>query len=73
MKAHHLVAVLAVSYLLGALRLAGARHEAFQAVAHLWVGGLIGARIAAGEKECGRIAFALSVLELVAFILGIGK
>ena len=39
----------------------------------VWVGGLIGARIAADEKLCGRIAFALSLLELVAFLAGVGK
>jgi len=31
-----------ISFVLAALRVAGYRHEAFQAVAHLWVGGLVG-------------------------------
>jgi hypothetical protein len=37
------LAVSVVSLLFGALRLAGVKHIAFQAAAHLWVGGLLGA------------------------------
>lgn len=67
-NARFLLIVLA-SVALGAARLAGVRHIAFQAVAHLWVGGLVGAQVArGGDRFLLWVTVALSVLELGAFV-----
>ncbi len=45
-------------------------HGSYEAFAHLFVGGLIGAWLATKDKFYGWLALALSVLELVAFTVG---
>jgi hypothetical protein len=72
-----LYGVIAVA--LGWLRLSGQRSVAFQAVAHLYTGGFIGAaamgwhHAVGGWKYYAGLAVCLSLLELVAFLAGIGR
>lgn len=44
----------------------------YEALAHCWVGGLLGAWLAdrQGNRWCGWLALGLSVVEVVAFALG---
>ena len=58
-----------ISMLLAAIRAVGVKHEAFQAVAHLWVGGLLGAWIATRSWFYLRLALTLSAIEVVCFFL----
>ena len=60
---------IAVSIALIALCAAGIKHEAFQAIAHLWVGGLLGAWLAAAGREFLWLAVGLSIAEVVCFFL----
>jgi hypothetical protein len=68
-----------IAIMLGALRLAGHKDEVFQAIAHIYTGAFIGASIMGGHHKVGGwkyylgLAIALSVLELFAFITGIGR
>lgn len=59
----------------GLLRVVGVKAIAFQAVAHLYVGGLIGAAVVAPNRRarwgCAALAFALSVLETICFFYGV--
>lgn len=64
------------SLAIAAIRIAGHKSEAFQAVAHLWVGGLSGAYLA-GRLEgpnrmrlCGALVVALSMVEVACFVMG---
>lgn len=67
-----------IAILLGVLRATGITHPAFQAVAHLFVGGLLGAWLVQRKPDNLReavmaninlwTAVALSVLELVCFL-----
>lgn len=54
--------------LLGCLRLYGVSGEAFQAIAHLYTGGLFGAYLASRRKAFGIIGLSLSAVELFAFL-----
>jgi hypothetical protein len=56
---------ISVSALLAVLRIGGEKSEAFQAVAHLWVGALLYAWIAGRNASAKRIAIVLSVIEVV--------
>lgn len=66
-----------IAAFLGCVRIAGVKHIAFQAAAHLYVGGLLGAYVVSRDspfqdmKASGRrflwIAVALSVLETICF------
>jgi hypothetical protein len=58
----------AFSAALGGFRLFGATNQSFQAVAHLYVGGLIAWAVAKKDWRYGGLAAALSVLELFAFL-----
>ena len=58
-----------ISVLLAAIRTVGVKHEVFQAVAHLWVGGLLGAWMASQSRFYLRLALALSAIEVVCFLL----
>ena len=60
---------LIIAIVLGVLRIHGIKHEAFQAAAHLYVGGLLGAYFSGKNKEFLWIAIGLSVLEVVCFFL----
>src|SRR4051812_3804883 len=68
-----------IAVALGALRLSGQRSVAFQAVAHLFTGGFIGAAVmgwhhaVGGWKVYAGLAVGLSLLELVVFLMGIGR
>jgi hypothetical protein len=59
-------AAVAISVLLAFLRLAGIRHEAFQAVAHLWVGALLYAAVVDRVRAAMWLEGALIVVELAA-------
>lgn len=61
------------AFALGLVRLHGVTGEFFQAVAHLYVGGLFGAYFATGEKYPLILASVLSFLEAVCFFYGIGR
>ncbi len=54
---------------LGALRVLGMKHIAFQAVAHLYVGGLLGAWWVGRDRWLLWIAVGLSVVEVVCFFV----
>jgi hypothetical protein len=66
-----------ISGVLAAVRVMGCRSECFQAAAHLWVGGLIGAWILGGlsieadidrtGRSAGWLALVLSLVELWCF------
>ena len=68
-----------VSILIALVRAIGVKHEAFQAIAHLWVGGLLGAYLL-GRKEIGAatrgraifclwLAVLLSIVEVLCFLV----
>ena len=59
---------LSVSIILGVLRVVGEKGESFQAIAHLWVGGLFVAGIR--HRPVLWIAIALSLVELFCFLVG---
>ena len=71
-------AVIAAAVMLAAIRIAGHKSEAFQAVAHLFVGGLFGASyvwrldktFTGDDKSFGYllVAVSLSVVELICFL-----
>lgn len=65
------IALIVISGLLGVARLMGAKSIAFQAIAHVFVGGLFGAGFVAGDNEQRwfylGLAIGLSVLEVFAF------
>ena len=63
-----LALILITSIILGALRIGGEKGEIFQAVAHLWVGGLFVAGTLRSRSVLW-IAIALSVLELACFLV----
>jgi uncharacterized membrane protein YfcA len=57
------------SFVLAATRIAGHKSEAFQAVAHVFVGGLFGAYIAdRKQSDCLRLAILLSLIEVACAI-----
>lgn len=58
---------------LGILRILGYVGAAFQAVAHLYVGGLFGAYFAAPRPLYLALALALATLETACFLLGVGR
>lgn len=63
--------IITVGLFFAILRIAGLRSEAFQALAHLYVGGLLGAYFQdrQGAKDCLVVAIVLSVVELACFLL----
>ena len=63
-----LALILIMSIILGALRIGGERGEIFQAVAHLWVGGLFVGGVLRSLSYLW-IAIALSLLELACFLV----
>lgn len=65
--------LLLVSLALAVLRIAGLKHGAFQAFAHLWVGGLVGAWLVGRSPECLWLVVWLSVVELACFLFGGGS
>lgn len=71
--------IVIVSALLAAIRIAGCIHEAFQAIAHLWVGGLCGAFMLGRyfqpsiRRLCGWLVVILSIIEVACFIAGLRR
>jgi hypothetical protein len=59
---------------LAALRIAGHKSPAFQAVAHIFVGGLFGAWAHGGKpaRPYLWLAVLLSLVELACFLMGVG-
>lgn len=57
----------AASLILGALRIAGFKSEFYQAVAHVFVGGLFGAAIVTGEKNYWLSSLGLTAVEISVF------
>jgi hypothetical protein len=53
---------------LAMFRMLGYKSQAFQAIAHVFVGGLLGALIAAELAICGWLALGLSVVEVGCFL-----
>jgi hypothetical protein len=64
-----LLLVYLMSFALAGARIGGLKTEAFQAVAHLWVGALLAAWILNRNKDARKLAIALSVIELACFIV----
>lgn len=70
-----------LSVLVGIPRAIGATHIAYQALAHLWVGGLFDAAFATrkppyqawGKPPCMECALGLSLLEIVCFLVSLGR
>lgn len=73
----HDVVLVLVAIVLGLIRCLGVRHPAFQAAAHLYVGGMLGYVAAEWKGGGGRLelslAVGLSLLEVVCFLLGVGR
>ncbi len=66
-----LLAALIVSIVLALLRIGGEKGELFQAIAHLWAGGLFVAGVIRNRPALW-IAIALSLVELACFLAGVG-
>lgn len=60
--------IIAVSVVIAGLRCFGVKDEIFQAIAHLWVGGLFAAGFL-GKRWCLYQGIGLSVVEVACFIL----
>lgn len=65
------IATNTVSFVVAALRIAGVKTEAYQAVAHLWVGGIAGAWLINRDRGLLVQFVALCVVELGCFGYGI--
>lgn len=65
------ILLVAVSTLLACLRISGHKSEPFQAVAHLFVGGLLGSWLVGRKAQSLQLALAavLSLIELACFFL----
>jgi len=71
-----MILITLISTALGLARVAGLTHIAFQAAAHVWVGGLIACRMRGKDKigsGCMYQALGLSVLETVCAVFGTFK
>lgn len=64
-------AVILISVLFAAVRIAGHKSEAFQAIAHLWVGGLCGAFALGRYWLYGWLVIILSIIEVACFVAGL--
>jgi hypothetical protein len=62
------VAITTISIILGLLRILGFKHEALQAIDHLWIGGLIVYSVMSKDRFSMWVIILLSVLEVVCFI-----
>jgi hypothetical protein len=56
------------SFVLGVLRFAGVKSQAYQAIAHCFVGGLFGAYIAGRDPVFLLLGVGLSIIEVTAFL-----
>lgn len=73
MKLPRTLLLVLCAVVLAGLRIAGIKHPAFQAVAHLYVGFLFGAWADSrahgnSDRGCFWLAIALSVVELICFL-----
>lgn len=57
-----------VSLVLAALRVQGAHSEAFQAIAHLWVGALLAGWLVHKSDRAKWLVIGLSCIEVAAFV-----
>ena len=64
------VALLGTSIVIGLLRVFGFKSEFYQAIAHVFVGGLFGAAIATGNRQLWCLGIGLTVVEVVVFLAG---
>jgi hypothetical protein len=62
------VAIVIIALVLGTLRVLGHKSQAFQAIAHLFVGGLFGAWMAGHNTVFITVAVLLSIVELLCFL-----
>lgn len=60
--------VIFISFVLAVLRIFGLKHEAFQAAAHLWVGGLCGGWLISRDRRTAELVVVLSVIEVLCFV-----
>jgi hypothetical protein len=60
-----ILTLIAVSFLIGSLRALGFRSQSYQAIAHIFVGGLIGSWIATRHSYLLWLTIVLSILEIV--------
>jgi hypothetical protein len=61
--------VVLTAVILAALRLAGIKAIAFQAIAHVFVGGLLGAYFVGRDRFYLYLAIGLTAIECLAFVL----
>jgi hypothetical protein len=62
-----------LSVLVGIPRVLGTKHVAYQALAHLWVGGLFGAAFATRKPPYLSCAIGLTLLEILCFLASLGR
>ncbi len=58
-----------ITIVLGVLRIAGNKTNLFKSLAHVFVGGLLGAWFAGGETYIGYLGWGLTILEVICFAL----
>jgi hypothetical protein len=66
---NRIAAAYGISLLLALLRIGGMTDEIFQAVAHCWVGGLIGYWLPTRSKHAAEQAMLLTAVEVVCFVI----
>jgi hypothetical protein len=66
-------ALLLIAVLVAGLRMAGAVNPAFQAAAHLFVGGLAGAWVVRRYLRLAMLISGLFLVEVVCFLYGVGR
>lgn len=62
--------LLGTSFAIGLLRVFGFKSESYQAIAHIFVGGLFGAALATGYRDYWVMAVSLTVVEIIVFLAG---
>jgi uncharacterized membrane protein YdcZ (DUF606 family) len=65
--------LIVLSVLVGIPRALGIKHVAYQALAHLWVGGMFGAAFATRKPPYLSCAIGLTVLEILCFLASLGR
>lgn len=66
---HFAITNILLAIVIGSLRVAGVKSELFQAIAHLYVGGLLGCYAGTSHEFWLYLAWILSLLELVCFLV----
>lgn len=62
-----ILALITISILLSVFRALGFKSQSYQAIAHLFVGGLIGSYIASRRSYLLYLTFGLSIVEIICF------